>query len=204
MVKKASQISDLTKFSIYCYGGCYTFLDNLCFTLCYNNIMCKISDNTTIFSTSHWEKKIQSFYLGWESLSNNSQIQNVHQTSGWRFFDLRQTVICQGTYLILAIPLLKWSLVRAADIYLLEQQCSSDYHVLTDWKLLQLHLHLMTSNSLFCGFNYLNVYLYVLAVSCVQYDWWEELIELATNSADAGFPCGWRSNLGWVGMDTSH
>lgn len=62
----------------------------------------------------------------------------------------------------------------------------------------------MTSNSLFCGFNYLNVYLYVLAVSWVPYDWWEELIELATNSADAGFPCGWRSNLGWVGMDTSH
>ena len=57
---------------------------------------------------------------------------------------------------------------------------------------------------LFCGFNYLNVYLYVLAVSCVQYDWWEELIELATNSADTEFPCGWRSNLGWVGMDTSH
>ena len=88
-----------------------TLLDNLCFTLYYNNIMCKISDNTTIFSTSHWEKKIQSFYLGWESLSNNSQIQNVHQTSGWRFFGLRQTVICQGTYLILAIPLLKWLLV---------------------------------------------------------------------------------------------
>ena len=88
-----------------------TLLDNLYFTLYYNNIMCKISDNTTIFSTSHWEKKIQSFYLGWELLSNNSQIQNVHQTSGWRFFGLRQTVICQGTYLILAIPLLKWLLV---------------------------------------------------------------------------------------------
>lgn len=29
---------------------------------------------------------------------------------------------------------------------------------------------LMTSNSLFCGFNYLNVYLYVLTVSCVLYD----------------------------------
>ena len=61
MVKKASQISDLTKFSIYWYGGCYTLLDNLCFTLCYNNIMCKISDNTTIFSTSHWEKKFSPF-----------------------------------------------------------------------------------------------------------------------------------------------
>ena len=63
---------------------------------------------------------------------------------------------------------------------------------------------LMTSNSLFCGFNYLNVYLYVLVVSCVPYDWCDELIELSTNSADTGFPCGWRSNLGWVGMDTSH
>lgn len=173
--------------------------------------MCKISDNTTIFSTSHWEKKFSPFiwveshylitlkykmyikqvdgdFLAWSKLS-------FAKVPSWFGYSTFKMIISNPTIHIIEEQQIITSLYNNVHMTIMSSQIEN-YHSYI--------FILMTSNSLFCGFNYPNVYLYVLAVSCVLYDWCEELIELSTNSADAGFPCGWRSNLGWVGMDTSH